>query len=293
LLPAADLFFGTLIRVLKVTGVVIVKIYARWVPILISLLTGNVLADETASLDSAKYAKQLANPVSALISVPLQLNIDENIGPDDKGTRTTLNIQPVIPISLDADWNLISRTIIPVVKQEDITPGSGSQSGLGDTVQSLFFSPVEPTDSGWIWGAGPVFLLPTASDDLLGTDKWGIGPSAVALKQEGPWTYGFLVNHIWSFAGDSNRNDVSSTFMQPFIGYTTATGWSFDLQTESTYDWESEQWNVPLVFLVSKVATIGNQLVQFQAGPRYYAESFDGGPEGTSFRIAMTLLFPR
>lgn len=102
------------------------KIYARWVPILISLLTGNALADETASLDSAKYAKQLANPVSALISVPLQLNIDENIGPDDKGTRTTLNIQPVIPISLDADWNLISRTIIPVVKQEDITPGSGS-----------------------------------------------------------------------------------------------------------------------------------------------------------------------
>ena len=269
------------------------KIYARWVPILISLLTGNALADETASLDSAKYAKQLANPVSALISVPLQLNVDENIGPDDKGTRTTLNIQPVIPISLDADWNLISRTIIPVVKQEDTTPGSGSQSGLGDTVQSLFFSPVEPTESGWIWGAGPVFLLPTASDDLLGTDKWGIGPSAVALKQEGPWTYGFLVNHIWSFAGDSNRNDVSSTFMQPFIGYTTATGWSFDLQTESTYDWESEQWNVPLVFLVSKVATIGNQLVQFQAGPRYYAESFDGGPEGTSFRIAMTLLFPR
>ena len=202
-------------------------------------------------------------------------------------------MQPVIPFSLNEDWNLISRTILPLIDQQDIFPGSGRQSGLGDTVQSLFVSPVEPSASGWIWGAGPVLLLPTATDELLGADKWGAGPTAVALKQQGPWTYGFLVNHIWSFAGDGNRNDVSSTFMQPFAGYTTATGWSFDLQTETTYDWVNEQWNVPLIFLVSKVTTIGNQLVQLQAGPRYYAEHFDSGPEGLAFRVALTLLFPR
>ena len=249
--------------------------------------------DASAGLDSAKYAKQLANPVAALISVPFQLNFDDNIGPVDEGSRVTLNMQPVIPFSLNEDWNLISRTILPLIDQQDIFPGSGRQSGLGDTVQSLFVSPVEPSASGWIWGAGPVLLLPTATDELLGADKWGAGPTAVALKQQGPWTYGFLVNHIWSFAGDGNRNDVSSTFMQPFAGYTTATGWSFDLQTETTYDWVNEQWNVPLIFLVSKVTTIGNQLVQLQAGPRYYAEHFDSGPEGLAFRVALTLLFPR
>jgi hypothetical protein len=254
----------------------------------------NAFAEEvSAQLDSVKYAKQLANPVSALISVPLQFNFDENIGPNDEGSRVTLNMQPVIPFSLNEDWNLISRTILPLISQQDILPGSGSQSGLGDTVQSLFFSPVNPTTNGWIWGAGPVFLLPTATNDLLGTEKWGAGPTAVALKQQGPWTYGFLANHIWSFAGASDRNDISSTFVQPFVGYTTANAWSFDLQTESTYDWKNKQWNVPLVFLVSKVTTIGNQLVQIQAGPRYYVESFDGGPEGFSFRVALTLLFPR
>jgi len=118
--------------------------------------------------------------------MPLQLNFDDNIGPLDQGSRVTLNIQPVIPITLNEDWNLISRTILPVISQKDIFPGSGSQSGLGDTIQSLFFSPAEPTASGWIWGAGPAFLLPTASDDLLGTGKWGAGPTAVALKQQGP-----------------------------------------------------------------------------------------------------------
>jgi hypothetical protein len=238
--------------------------------ILLKISASNAFAEEAPTqLDSAKYAKQLANPVSALISVPLQLNFEDNIGPLDEGSRVTLNMQPVIPFSLNEDWNLISRTILPLISQQDIFPGSGSQSGLGDTVQSLFFSPVNPTVSGWIWGAGPVFLLPTATDELLGADKWGAGPTAVALKQQGPWTYGFLANHIWSFAGDSDRNDVSSTFLQPFVGYTTAKGWSFDIQTESTYDWENEHWNVPLVFLVSKVTTIGGQLIQVQAGPRY------------------------
>ncbi len=243
--------------------------------------------------DAADLAKKLSNPISSLISVPFQLNYDHDIGPLDDGERWTMNAQPVIPVELNDDWNIISRTILPVVSQDDIVPGAGSQFGLGDTVQTVFFSPKAPTDSGWIWGAGPVALLPTATDELLGADKWGAGPSAVALKQQGPWTYGALFNHIWSFAGDSDRNDINSTFLQPFLAYNTPTAWTFTVQTEATYDWESEQWNVPIGLFVAKVAKFGNQMVQFQGGPRYYAEHTDGGPEGWGFRANVVLLFPR
>ncbi len=150
--------------------------------------------------DSADLAKKLSNPVAAMISVPFQFNYDEGYGPND-GDRLTLNIQPVIPISLNDEWNVISRTILPVIWQNDIAGDSGEQTGLGDITQSLFFSPKHPGPSGIIWGVGPAFLVPTGTDDLLGTGKWGAGPTAVVLKQMGGWTVGGLANHIWSFAG--------------------------------------------------------------------------------------------
>ena len=255
-----------------------------------ALAVGGAAAQEAAT--NEELAMQLANPVAALISVPFQFNYDQNIGLLDDGDRWTLNIQPVVPIELNDDWNLISRTILPLVSQSDIFAGSGSQSGTGDIVQSLFFSPKAPVN-GWILGAGPVFLIPTGSDDLLTTDKWGAGPTGVALKQIGPWTYGALANHIWSFAGDSDRQDINATFLQPFMSYTTPTGMSFTLQTESTYDWEGSNWTIPVAGIMSKVVAFGNQRMSIGGGVRYYLDSPDSGPDGVAFRVFITLLFPR
>lgn len=246
-----------------------------------------------AQQSQAELAKQLSNPVSSLISMPFQFNFDRDIGPDDVGDRITLNMQPVVPLTLNDDWNVISRTILPLVDQQDIFPGAGDQFGLGDTVQSFFFSPKLPTSNGWIWGAGPVALLPTATDNLLGSDKWGLGPTGVALKQQGPWTYGGLFNHIWSVAGDSDRPDINSTFLQPFATYTTPTAWTFGANLEATRDWENEEWSIPMHLFAAKVTHVGDQLVQIGGGLRYFVESSDNGPEGLGFRFYVILLFPK
>lgn len=245
-----------------------------------------------ALADDADLAKQLSNPVASLISVPFQFNYDRGFGPDD-GERAYLNIQPVIPVSLNDEWTMISRTILPVIWQNDIAGPSGEQFGLGDITQSLFFSPKNPGPGGIIWGVGPAFLVPTGTDDLLGSGKWGAGPTAVVLKQVHGWTVGALANHIWSFAGDGDRADVDSTFLQPFISYTTPDAWTFGVNTESTYNWETEEWSVPLNFTVAKLVKVGEQPVSFTAGVRYWAESPDSGPEGFGFRGVITLLFPK
>jgi hypothetical protein len=246
-----------------------------------------------ANADDTDIAKQLSNPVAALISVPMQLNYDTDFGVDDEGSVLRLNVQPVIPISIGDEWNMISRTILPIVDQNDVPFAGVSEFGLGDTVQSLFFSPKAPTSSGWIWGAGPVLLVPTASDEVLGSEKWGIGPTAVALKQSGPWTYGGLANHIESFAGESGRADISATFLQPFVSYVTPTQTTYAVNLESTYDWENEAWSIPLNVNVNQLLRFGSQLVQIGGGVRYWLDSPDGGPEGWGIRLQFTLLYPK
>jgi hypothetical protein len=272
-------------------GITHIKTYTATALFLaISGLCIQALAEES----QAELAKKTLNPIADLTSVPFQYNYDSNIGPTHDGSKSVLNIQPVIPITLNAEWNLISRTIVPLIDQKDILPnGAADKSGVGDITQSLFFSPKAPTSDGWIWGVGPVFLLPTASSDLLGSDKWGLGPTAVALKQENGWTVGGLANHIWSVAGDSDSSDISSTYLQPFIAYTTKTYTSYSINTESTYDWKAEDWSVPVNLLVSQMLKIKGQPLSIQAGVRYWADSPDNGPEDWGFRLNVTLLFPK
>jgi hypothetical protein len=261
-----------------------------WILIAGALTTPAVAQDTD---QAAELAKKLANPVASLISVPLQYNYDEYGGANDGASVNRLNIQPVIPFSLNEKWNIITRTIVPLIDQQDFPLASMNESGLGDILASQFFSPKEPTSGGWIWGVGPVELLPSATDDALGGEKWGLGPTAVVLKQNGPWTIGFLGNHIWSVAGEGDRADINATFLQPFVSYITKTKTTLGLNTESTYDWKNEAWSVPILAQVSQLFKIGPQILQFAVGAKYWAESPDNGPDGWGFRAQLTFLFPK
>ncbi len=259
----------------------------------LTALTWLCLCASASGADGDDIAKKLANPVASLISLPIQVNYDDNYGPDDDGSVWTVNVQPVIPFSIAEDWNLISRTILPIIDQSDVPVKGRGESGIGDVVQSLFFSPSAPGPGGLIWGVGPVLLLPTASDDALGSEKWGLGPTGVVLKQNGPWTFGGLANHIESVAGDDDRDDISATFMQPFINYITKTKTSLFLNTESTYNWKTKDWSVPINVGANQMVKVGSQIMQLGIGARYWAESPDNGPEGWGLRMNIIFVFPK
>jgi hypothetical protein len=249
---------------------------------------------QPAAESSADLAKQLSNPVASLVSVPLQFNWDQQVGIDDD-TRTTINFQPVVPMALNEDWNMILRWIMPYVSQPRLFDGAVPSSGLSDIVASVFFSPAKP--GAFIWGAGPVFLLPATAEPLLGSGKWGIGPTFVILKQTGGWTYGALMNHIWSIAGDDfsggvPRSDVNSTFLQPFVSYTTANAVTFGVNLEASANWEADdEWTVPMHFTVGKLTKFGPYPFSITVGVAPFLAAPNGQPDWR-LRFVGTVLLP-
>lgn len=243
--------------------------------------------------NDAELAQELTNPIADLVTVPIQVNFDNDIGPTDQGSKVFMNIQPVIPVDINEDWILITRTIVPVISQDEIVPGAGSQFGLGDINEQLFFSPKKPSASGTTWGVGAAMLLPTATDAKLGSKKWGVGPSGVVLSLRGPWTFGALANHVWSIAGDKDRADISNTFLQPFMAYTWPNAWTVSAQSESTYNWKATEWAVPVNVAAAKLVKIGKLPVSLQAGVGYWLQSATNGPEGIRYRLQANIVLPK
>jgi len=268
---------------------------------------GAVSESSAEDTEADKLAKQLANPISSLISVPFQANEDWGYGPTGNGYKFTLNIQPVVPISISKDWNVIVRTILPIVSQHDLfyfanlpkdsplQPQNRSQDGLSDTTQSFFFSPKKPGPFGLIWGIGPAFLYPTGTHPLLDTGTFSIGPTVVVLEQIGELTVGALMNQLWSVVIEEDRSSVSQMFVQPFIAYTTKTHTTFTLSSESTANWNATsadgKWTVPVIFQISQILKIGKQPISIQIGGKYYADSPRYGPNW-GVRFNFTLLYP-
>jgi hypothetical protein len=206
-----------------------------------------------------------------------------------------MKFQPVVPISIGDDWNVISRTILPVIyTNRFVPPFDGPNFGTGDTVQSFFFSPKAPSSWGKIiWGVGPAFQLPTATVGSLGAQKWGAGPTVVMLKMAGPVTAGFLANQVWGFAGNDNRKRFNQTFFQPFVTYTTHTATTFGANMENSYDFVDSRWTAPVNIFVSQMARLGPQIAQFQVGFRSYVATPDGVGPNWGLRFTVILLFPK
>ncbi|WP_328701293.1 transporter [Sedimentitalea arenosa] len=237
--------------------------------------------------DTADLAQELANPLAAIVSVPFQLNYDDNLGLTGQGSRTTLNLQPIIPFALDNGANIITRTIIPYVWQKDVIPGT-SQSGFGDILASAWYS--RTTEDNLTWGVGPAVRIPTFSD--VSGETWAAGITGIVLKQTGPWTVGALANHLWDLESNPTT-PTNATFFQPFVAYSTETAWTFSLQSESTYDWNAESWSVPVNASVSKLAIINGIPVNFMGGVGYWLESPDGGPDDWRFRLQVQFVFSK
>lgn len=259
-----------------------------------ALLAAALLAPPARAQEPQTHdlARQAQNPVASLISVPFQNNFNFEVGSEDK-MQGVLNIQPVVPFRASERWNLITRTIVPIIHQPLLAPGIGNVSGLGDIQFSAFLSPVKPR--GVLWGVGPILSIPTATDDLLGTKKLGIGPTGVALATHGPWVVGTLVNNVFSVAGDSDRRDINQMLVQPFVNYNMAGGWYFVSSPIITADWKvdnDQRWTVPLGGGLGRIFRVGKQPLNTALQAFYHVEHPDLASRW-SLRFQTQLLFPK
>lgn len=255
------------------------------------LFAPGLSAQEQKPPNNAELADKLANPVANLVSVPFQNNVDYGIGPYN-GARYTLNFQPVIPTQLTPTLNLIARVVLPIIDQHDITGPGDHQFGLSDATVSGFFSPANPKN-GLTWGAGPAFLVPVGTNEWLTTKKWGIGPTAIVLKQASGFTYGCLINQLWSFAGNKDRPGVNQLFLQPFFAKNFPSGAGLSSNAEITANWKANTTGAFLNLAVSAVTKLGDQTVSLAVGPRIPVAAPSGGKTDFGFRGSITLVFPK
>lgn len=240
---------------------------------------------------TAALARNIENPLTRHITVPIQTNLDFGIGPE-RATRLTTAVKPGIPFSLNDEWALLVRTTVPFIHAEGTVRAARDTTGMGDITQSFYLTPATVLDHGWLWGLGPIFNYPTATDDVLGRKKFSLGPTAALVRQAGPWIYGAVAAHLWSAESTDRRADVNASTVNPFVAYITRTATSFGANTLSRYDWRANQWSVPLNVSVGQVLRIGKQPLQFSLGGTYYAEKPAGGPDwGLSFTV--TFLFSK
>ena len=241
--------------------------------------------------DTEALAKAAQNPIASLISLPFQNNTDFGIGPDDE-TKNTLNIQPVWPFALSDNWNLITRTIIPVITQPGLSDGQERVTGFGDTLFTAFFSP--KNSRKWTWGVGPVIMIPTGSNDQLTSDKWGAGISAVFLTMPGNWVVGSLFSNVKSVGGGSGT-DVNLFTWQYFVNYNFNHGWYLTSAPIITANWEatgSNRWTVPIGGGVGRVMKFGRQPVNLSMQAYKNIEAPDSGADW-QLRLQLQLLFPK
>lgn len=266
---------------------IILKIVFAVAAVAIVPMSAAVNAQEPSAEDLAKAAQ---NPIASMISLPFQNNTNTNFGPEEK-TQNILNIQPVWPFSVGENWNLITRTILPVMSQPALTPNGERTSGLGDISFSGFLSP--KVAGKWIWGAGGVALLPTGDTELT-ADKWGLGPSFVALTFDGAWVYGGLINNIWSVSGSGN-NDVNLFTLQPFINYNLPGARYFTFAPIITANWEAdsgEQWTVPLGLGYGKIFKLGKLPVNGSMS-LYHNVARPTNQADWQLRLQLQFMFPR
>jgi hypothetical protein len=248
-----------------------------------------------AEMSAEELAKLSQNPVANLISVPFQNNTNFNYGPLD-GTQNILNIQPVIPVTLSKDWNLITRTIFPLLWQPALVQGESTTFGLGDMQFSAFVSPSDAS-SGWIWGVGAIAQLPTHTDSNLGNENWGLGPTAVVLRLEkdNPWVYGMLINNVWSLDTSSSAPSYNNFLFQPFVNYNLPGGTYINSVPIITANWDADsgnQWTVPLGAGIGHIFHLGKLPVNGQIGAYYNVVRPDDGPTW-QLRVQVQFMFPK
>jgi hypothetical protein len=250
--------------------------------------------DQDGVVDEGDLAAAAQNPIADLISLPFQNNTNFDTGQLNHA-QNVLNIQPVVPFNLNEDWNLITRTILPVVYQPSLFDGDDHDFGLGDLQFTAFFTPTK-TFGGWMIGAGPVSRLPTSTDARLGARKWAFGPSAVVLRVDGPWVIGGLFQQVWDVGGAGDQS-VSEFLVQPFVNYNIpdGDGWYLTSAPIITANWTADsnnEWTVPIGGGIGRVFRIGSQPVNCSVQGFYNVETPDLGSEWT-IRFQLQFLFPR